>query len=182
MHSSFPHLLPALARDFSSGSSFFLATLRSTAPPSLPYPSPAVPPLSTHLSASSVPLVPPRSAPAASQAMPVPFSSLLAPPPGFFLPAPPLTSFLPTHSTSYSGSLSAPAPPTFPIQGLVVVHGLGVGVPSSSGAPVITTWAHCPRRHGFRGFLPCPVRSSLLLSVGVVWSFRIHVRTGLYSS
>ena len=34
MRSSFPHLLPDLARDFSSGSSLFLAPLRSAAPPS----------------------------------------------------------------------------------------------------------------------------------------------------
>ena len=60
--SSFPHLLPDLARDFSSGFSLFLTTLRSVSPPSLPPPSSSGsstashPPLSTHLSLLPLPL------------------------------------------------------------------------------------------------------------------------------
>ena len=145
VRSSFPHLLPDLARDFSSGSSLFLATLRSAAspsqpPPPLSYPaSVAPPPLSIHLPASSVPWVPPHPTPVASHSLPVPSSFSLPPLPGFLLPAyTASSSFLPSSSAFSSGSLSAPAPPIpppFPIQGSAVVHGLGVGVPSSSGVP-----------------------------------------------
>ena len=49
--SSFPHLLPDIARDFASGSSLFLTTLHSVAPPPASVSSSAShPPLSAHLS------------------------------------------------------------------------------------------------------------------------------------
>ena len=44
MRSSFPHLLPDLARDFTSGSSLFLTTLRSVSPPFTSVSSSASPP------------------------------------------------------------------------------------------------------------------------------------------
>ena len=119
---SFPHLLPDLARDFSSGSSLFLTALRSVSPPPFLPPSSSGssaashPPLSAHL--SSTPMAG-GLPPAASSSQSLPFlppaaSSSLPPPPGF----------------SYS-----PSSASFPIQGSSMVHGLGVGVPPSSGVP-----------------------------------------------
>ena len=121
VRSSFPHLLPDVVRDFASGSSLFLTTLLSVATPSQTPPPSSVsssathPPLSAHLSSASLPGVPPHpSSLAQFHPSAPPVSSFLPPPPGF------------SHPTS---SLA------FPIQGSSEVHGLGVGVPSSSGVP-----------------------------------------------
>ena len=146
VRSSFPHLLPDLARDFSSGNSLFLATLRSSAYPSQLTPplsfaalAAPPPPLSAHLPASSVAWVPPPSSSMSSHSVPVSSSSSMPPPPGFLPPSfTTSSSFFPASLASSSGSLSAPAPPVhppFPVMGSAVVHGLGVGVPSSSGVP-----------------------------------------------
>ena len=121
VRSSFSHLLPDIALDFASGSSLFLTTLRSVAPPSQAPPPSSVsssathPPLSAHLSSASLPGVPPHPSPLAQSHPSTPLvSSSLPPPPGFSHP---------------------PSSLAFPIQGSSVVHGLGVGVPSSSGVP-----------------------------------------------
>ena len=97
VHSSFPHLLSDLSRDFSSGSSLFLATLRlAPATSSSPTSSSSLsstshPPLSAHLSSSCLPggLAPPPSY-SLSPAFPPPAppSSAFPPPPGF----PPLSA------------------------------------------------------------------------------------------
>ena len=119
VRSSFPHLLPDLARDFTSGSFLFLTTLCSVSPPSQAPSSSSVsstasyPPLSAHLSSASIHGVPPYPS-SSSQSLPFapPGSSSLPPPPGFSHP---------------------PSSLAFPIQGSSVVHGLGMGVPPSSG-------------------------------------------------
>ena len=123
MRSSFPHLLPDLARDFTSGSSLFLATLRSApVTPSPPASSATLfaashASLSAHLSSSHLAggLAPPPSS-SLSPAFPplAPPSSALQPPPGF----PPL-------SASVSLGLGSSR----------MVPGLGVGVPPPSGVP-----------------------------------------------
>ena len=126
MRSSFPHLLPDLSRDFSSGSSLFLTTLRSAPASSSPptssssLSSASHPPLSSHLSSSRLlgGLAPPPSY-SLSPAFPPPAppSSAFPPPPGF----PPLSA-----STSL-GSGSSP-----------MVPGLGVGAPPPFRVPPST--------------------------------------------
>ena len=142
--SSFPHLVPDLARDFSSGSSHILAALRTPSlSVSLPSHSPlrSVPPPS-----SSAPSVPPFYAR-------FPSSSLSAPP-RFPTPHPspfpnssaPLTSlassYLPprpsaplphAHSSSSPSSLPLPSD-LYPGGGSAFVQGAGLGVPASSSS------------------------------------------------
>ena len=119
VRSSFPHLLPDLSHDFSSGSSLFLTTLRSVSPPPLPpasssaFSSASHPPLAAHLLSTSLPGgLPP--APASSQ-------SLTFPPPPPSLPPPPGFPYPSASTSSVSGSS--------------MVLGLGVCVPPSSGVP-----------------------------------------------
>ena len=72
VRSSYPHLLPDLARDFSSGSSLFLAALHSPPLPSSSaaafppgvHAAPPAPSFSSAPSASAPPLFPTASAPA----------------------------------------------------------------------------------------------------------------------
>ena len=121
VRSSFPHLLPDVARDFASDSSLFLTTLHSGAPPSQAPPPSSVssathPPLSAHLSSASLPGLPPHP------------SSLAQ----FHPSAPPVCSLLPPPPRGFSHPTSSLA---FPIKGSSEVLGLGVDVPSSSGVP-----------------------------------------------
>ena len=124
MHSSFPHLLPDLSRNFSSGSSLFLTTLRSapaaSSPPASSSSRSSHPPLSAHLSSSRLPggLAPPPSY-SLSPAFPPP-----APPSSAFLPPP---GFPPLSDSTSLGSGSSP-----------MVPGLGVGVLPPSGVPPST--------------------------------------------
>ena len=76
VRSSFPHLLPDLARHFSSGSSLFLTTLRSVSPPSLAPPFSSPPCARCHLPLWCLPLLP---APLPPPTLPFPLTCL--PPP-----------------------------------------------------------------------------------------------------
>ena len=139
--SSFPHLVPDLARDCASGSSQLLSALRSSFPPAATSASssaPSVPPFATRFPISSLPA--PSRFPAPHPPPILPFSarptssssSSLAPQPSAPLP-------------QAGSSLSYPPPPFpplttsyFPGGGSAVVQGLGAGVPLppfSSGVP-----------------------------------------------
>ena len=134
---SFPHLVPDLARDFSSGSSLLLPALRSSLPVSSPSSAPfrSVPP-------SFAPSVPPFHAR---------FPSSLSAPPRFPTPHPssfPLSS-APLASLSSSSLLHRPSAPLphapssssfpphfhlYPDGGAAFVQGAGVGVPTTSSS------------------------------------------------
>ena len=116
VRSSFLYLLPDLSRDFTSGSSLFLTTLRS-APP-LPLPPASSAPLSGAPLSSSLRLgvpAPPPSASLSSSFPPLATPSASVPPPPGFPP-------LPSHPSLGSGAS-------------LLVPGLGVGVPPPSGVP-----------------------------------------------
>ena len=170
VHSSYPHLLPGLARDFASGSSLFLIALRSpslllppgslasplssstSAAPASTFPhfpsssAPAAPLMSSLLSASLVPWVPAGSSSVSSQALPGPHPFSAAPPPGFSFPAQPEASFFPPPAASSSAAL--PVPPSSSFRDLAVVPRLGVGVPSSSGVPLFPSYPSVPSVSG----------------------------------
>ena len=103
--SSFPHLVPDLARDFSTGSSCLLSALRSSSPsvsfPSRPLPSVSVPP------SSYSPSVPPFVArfPASSFSAPPRFSC-----PFSVSSSAPLAAPAPASSVSLAPRPFAPAP------------------------------------------------------------------------
>ena len=141
--SSFPHLVPDLARDFSSGSSHILVALRT---PSLPVSLPSHTPLPSVPPSSLAPSVPPFHAR-------FPLSSLSAPP-RFPTPHPspfpsssaPLTSlassYLPPRPSAplpHAPSSSSPSalPVTshlYPGGGSAFVQGAGLGVHASSSS------------------------------------------------
>ena len=79
-------------------------------------------------------------------------SSASVPPPlGFLAPSfSASSSFFPASLPSSSGSLSShnpPVHPPFPVSGSAVVHGLGVGVPSSSGVPPFPLYSSAATAH-----------------------------------
>ena len=133
--SSFPHLVPDLARDFSTGSSRLLSALRSSAPPvSLPSvppssSSPSVPPFVAHFPTSSF-SAPPRF-PTPFPSSPLPPSAPLAP------PAPAPSAYVPPHPFA---PLSSPPPPSSLLPPLyqggasAVVQGGVFSVPFSSAS------------------------------------------------
>ena len=129
VHSSFPHLLPDLTRDSISGSSLFLAALRSSSLPSAPSSSSSAPPLFAssssssaaplflHSSQAAVPPPPPPPSHLSDPRLPVgsvgagPFPPSATP---FFpgLAHPPAFGFAPSsRSPAPPPSVSAPAPP-----------------------------------------------------------------------
>ena len=110
VHSSYPHWLPDLVRDFASGSSLFLSALRSPPPPSsfAPSSAPAIPP-----GVLAAPPSPSYSSAASASAPPL-FSSASASAPA----APPLAAHLSAHPLPLgsfgAGPVSSHSLPGFP--------------------------------------------------------------------
>ena len=152
IHVAFPHLLPELSRDFSSGSSLYLSTLRSP-PPSLPPSSASVTAPHAHPS-SALPLSSAYSLPTSRFPTPsFPTSASSSFPTSRILPSRFQSDASPSFSTSpsFSSSFSAvPRPSTsfafrpsalssgsYPVGDFSRMPGLGVGVSSSSGVSTI---------------------------------------------
>ena len=181
VHSSFPHLLPDLTRDSISGSSLFLAALRSS-DSSLPFH--LSPSTSAHASFSSASssTAPPLFAPSSQTSVPPSPASPSAP---HLLVGPvgagPFPSSTPPRFPSQAHtpamgfappplpSVSAPAPPppfwtsfsaasssqtsASSIQGPTGVHVLGMGYPLSTGVPPVPPY---PSAHSASSAPPPP--------------------------
>ena len=95
--------------------------------------------------------MPAGSSSVTSQALPGPHPFSAAPPPGFSFPTQLQASFFPPPTTSSSAALSSsalPVPPPPSFRGSVIVPGLGVVVPSSSGVPPFPSYPSTPSATG----------------------------------